>query len=286
MKKLLIFALSLALGAIFINSCSEDDPVAPANHFEPEGWVFIDGTGARFMTLFQGSFTDGSAEEFEAPIGGITDHIRIKFFDEDKNEIDPPDETDKTLGWEIEDESIVEVHRHDGAEWEFHLKGLKEGHTEIEFFVMHNNHSDVRTGKIEVHVEEGVASGEPYYAVLFDEESGTKLGQVHRESGSSDVISIPVDTETDHIEVKFGPEDWDGHEDELFTPNMTNHRIRLTSGDTGIFDVVQPEADEPFAFKIVTNKAGKATLSFDLQHLHDTEWETAFTFSGLEISVE
>jgi hypothetical protein len=147
---IIIFALSVL---VFLNSCS-DDIHSPAEHFDPEGWVFIDGTGARFIQIFQGKFKSGSDVEFKVPLGDDTDHIKIKFLDKNGVEMDPPTSKDYTLSWEIKDAGKIELERHDGEEWEFHLEGLELGETEIQFHVLHDGHSDVRSGFIKVKVEE------------------------------------------------------------------------------------------------------------------------------------
>jgi hypothetical protein len=152
MKNISIIILALSV-LVFLNSCS-DDIHSPAEHFDPEGWVFIDGTGARFIQIFQGKFKSGSDEEFKVPLGDDTDHIKIKFLDKNGVEMDPPTSKEYTLSWEIKDASKIELERHDGEEWEFHLEGLELGETEIQFHVLHDGHSDVRSGFIKVKVEE------------------------------------------------------------------------------------------------------------------------------------
>ncbi|MCO5250860.1 MAG: hypothetical protein M9949_05490 [Candidatus Kapabacteria bacterium] len=147
---MLILALSVL---IFLNNCS-DDTHSPADHFDPEGWVFIDETGARFMQIYQGKFKSGSDEEFIVPYENDTDHYKIKFLDKNGKEIDPPTSEDYTLSWEIKDGSKLKLEQHDGEEWEFHLEGLKLGETEIQFHVYHDGHSDVRSGFIKVKVED------------------------------------------------------------------------------------------------------------------------------------
>jgi len=87
------------------------------------------------------------------PFGEDTDHISIKFFDAEGKEIEPPTDTQKSLSWEINDTTVVDLERHDGEEWEFHLFGKKKDTTSIQFFVMHNGHNDVRSGFIKIKVD-------------------------------------------------------------------------------------------------------------------------------------
>lgn len=151
MKRTLILAL-LALYSVIFISC-EDHAHDHSDHFNPEGWVFIDGTSARFMKIFRGQFLDDSKKEFTIENGEKSEHFKIKFFDKNQQEIDPPSDTDHKLSWSITNENLFEVDRHDGEEWEFHLEGKAVGITEIEFFVMHGDHKDVRSGKIKVVIE-------------------------------------------------------------------------------------------------------------------------------------
>lgn len=104
------------------------------------------------MTIWQGKFDSGSADKFTAKIDELSDHIEVKFLDKNKSEIDPPDESDYTFSFSVADTNIVQVHQHEPGEYEFHLKGIAAGNTEIEFFVMHLGHVDVRTIKIPVNV--------------------------------------------------------------------------------------------------------------------------------------
>ena len=60
---------------------------------------------------------------------------------------------------------MLEVWQHEGEEggFEFHLRGLKIGVTEIEFFILHNGHSDYRSGLFPVVIEpQDGAAGEPW----------------------------------------------------------------------------------------------------------------------------
>jgi hypothetical protein len=145
----LISILSLAI----LSSSCDDYSHSHSEHFAPEGWLFIDGSGSRFIQIFRGKFISGSSTEFLVPLDGNTDHLKIKFLDKNEKEVEPPKSSEYTLRWEISDNSIVDVERHGNHEWEFHLKGLTEGTTTIQFHVMHGGHSDVRSGFINVRVQ-------------------------------------------------------------------------------------------------------------------------------------
>ena len=155
MKRIMlaVFALALVLAG---SGCDDNDPVAPAEeHFEAEGLVLL-SSGAELIRVFQGVVVTSVAEELEVPVG-LSDHINVYFLDSDGERIDPPvHRDDHSLGWDISDESLLEVVRgeagHEDEEWEIHLRGLAEGETEIEFQVLHVGHVDFRTPKIPVHI--------------------------------------------------------------------------------------------------------------------------------------
>ena len=150
----LVAALALC---VVVVGCGSDDPVSPQEeHFEPDGLVLIE-SGRRFFRYFQGEIDAGSGRtnHLDVPLGDETPHWRIQFLDENGDDLAIPDDTEFTFGWEIADESIVEVAQDPGDEgkFEFHLRGLAEGETTIRLLVNHGGHSDFRTAPIPVHVD-------------------------------------------------------------------------------------------------------------------------------------
>ena len=146
----LAISLSIVILTVFSIGC-EDDPVTPQEeHLKAIGMVFY-SSGIEVARILRGVTTD----TLFAPLDTLSDHMDVKFFDEDENIVDAPT-TAQSLSWEFVDPMIAQVWQHPGEEgaFEFHLKGLKVGETEIEFFVMHNDHSDYRSGKIPVKVKE------------------------------------------------------------------------------------------------------------------------------------
>ncbi|MCO6474257.1 MAG: hypothetical protein PHW27_06060 [Melioribacteraceae bacterium] len=138
------------LGLISINACSEDDPVAPQEeHFEAIGMI-IETSGIRVASILRGE-TDDTLHAF---VNIDSDHYEVKFYDEDENIVDPPDDEDQTFDWQIDNPEILEVSQHEAhqGEFEFHLRGKAEGTTFIEFFIMHLGHPDFRSGKFPVKV--------------------------------------------------------------------------------------------------------------------------------------
>lgn len=151
-KNILKFFLSFLIitGSMSLTSCKDDDPVsAQEEHFEAIG-IHFSSSGIELGKILRGVTTD----TLFAPLGSLSDHIEVKFYDEDENLVNAPDDEDETFGWQIDDATIAEVFQDTGEEgsFEFHLRGLKAGSTKIEFFIVHEGHNDFRSGKITVTV--------------------------------------------------------------------------------------------------------------------------------------
>jgi len=268
----------LAGGCIFDDE--KDSPSAPQqDHFEAEGIVLVD-SGVRFFRMFRGEIdtTGGKADTLVVPLG-LTPHWEIKFLDENGQEIDPPDNANKHFGWVIGNPSLVEMYRHDGQEWEFHLNGLAVGETDIEFRVMHNDHYDFHTPKIPVSVQESEESNGPPVGVrLYDEESGTLLASAVLASGDavSSELLVPAGAETDHIEAVFY--DAQGRE---FTPPALPHGLGLVAGNSAILGIEPAEAPEYWAFRLHGLAGGETMLVVSILH----EGEIEVTFAPIPVYV-
>jgi hypothetical protein len=144
-------ALIIILPFILFTACDEDDPVTPQEeHFEAIG-VVLTNSGMEVASILRGETED----TLYAQVGAISDHLEVKFYNEDEQIVDAPDDGEKTLSWEIGDTAVLEVHQDDGhdGEFEFHLKGLAAGTTTLELFIMHEGHADFRSGKFTVIVQ-------------------------------------------------------------------------------------------------------------------------------------
>lgn len=274
-KYFYLFVLSI-FSLIVFNSCSDDDPIAPPEeHFEAEGLIITE-SGITVASIFRGV----TADTIEVPAGGRTSHLDVKFYDENQNVIEPPSDG-KTLAWEITDTSKLAVWQHPGEEgsFELHLDGKSVGNTHIEFFVMHEGHSDFRSGKIPVIVKDiSGAHGAPIGVKLFDEESGNLLASLNSQTSTiTGSINVLVNDTTDHIEVVFF--DANGVE---FQPPTPVHSIIVTSNDTSKANITGLEADEPFAFKVYGILAGATTLTIKILH----EGNVTYTFSGIPVNVQ
>ncbi len=237
-------------------------------HFEAIGMQFSN-SGIELARILRGVTTD----TLEAPLGAISDHFEIKFFNEDEQLIDPPDGEHYTLGWEITDESKLAVWQHEGEEggFEFHLRGLAEGVTTIEFFVVHEGHNDFRSGQIpvEIHHDEH-AHGEPVGFKVIDEDSGNILVTANADGTVTGTLNLNNGETTDHLEVEFFDEN--GVE---FQPQAPPHGLFIESANTNIVTITGQEEEEPYAFKLTGVAAGTTTITIGV--MHDGSLEESFS---------
>lgn len=275
---LLTSIITISFLSVLLLSCGGDEnPLPPqSDHFEAEGMVFLQ-SGITVASIFRGVTSD----TLIAPEGGRSDHFDVKFYDENQNVINPPSTSEQTLAWQIDNETILTVWQHPGEEggYEFHLDGLAVGNTHIEFFIMHEGHSDYRSGKIPVRVEhDPTAYGEPIGIILKDEESGDTLVTVNNKTSTiTGSIELAAGSTTDHIEVVFFDEN--GVE---FQPEVPDHSITITSIDPNIAGITGLDPGEPFAFKVNGVNAGSTTLSIDLLH----EGSVEMTFNAIPVIVQ
>jgi hypothetical protein len=256
------YILYLVAISLLITACSDDDddPLTPAeDHFEAIGMQFSN-SGIVLASILRGVTTD----TLEAPLNAISDHYEIMFYNDDEQLIDPPEEDHYSLGWEIADPSKLEVWQHEGEEggFEFHLRGLDEGITTIEFFIVHEGHNDFRSGQIpvEIHHDEH-AHGEPVGFKLVDEESGDVLATVNADGSVTGSLDINNGETTDHIEVEF----FDAYGVE-FQPTVPPHALSIESANTAIAVITGLEEDEPWAFKVSGVAAGSTTITIGIMH--------------------
>ena len=150
MKNLLYILLAAIL--VFSVSCSEDNPSEPhEEHFEASGLVLIK-SGDRFFRVFNGEITSDT-KVLEVPFEDLTDHYEVMFLDENGDDLAPPTDEDFALVIIAEDPTITEMFQDEPGEWEFHLRGLAKGTTNIEIKVKHIDHFGFTTPKIPVEVK-------------------------------------------------------------------------------------------------------------------------------------
>jgi hypothetical protein len=262
------FVLINLLILLFFTTACEEDPIAPQDeHIDAIGMVFY-SSGIEVARILKGVTED----TLYAPLGGLSDHLDIKFLSEDGLEFDPPATAEtQSLDWEFDDNSICDIWQHEGEEgyFAFHLQGLKVGNTEVEFFAMHNDHSDYRSGKIQVKVESQESTyGIPIGLELEDEESGNILVAINNQQVVGQLSLNSTDT-TDHMVVTF----FDNN-NVHFQPASPPHTLLVEVADKSIISITGLEEDEPWAFKIAGLKSGSTTVTIKL--LHDGNVGVAF----------
>jgi hypothetical protein len=259
--KLVLFIFVLFL----LNGCKEDsNPSTPQTpHFEAEGLIIQDATKKIIFAVHQGIILreyNGQIlqDTLVAPLNALSDHFSVKFLDANKNIINPPTDSDHSLGFNITDKSILSVVQDDPKEYAFHLKGLKEGKTTIEFLVNHMGHSDFRTPKIPVKVVvDTTKHGEPI-AVLFSyEENNQQLASATTNS-TTGKITLKLRDTTEHIKIEFLDEN-----NKKFQPEYPLHNFELVFDDNTIATFIR-EADEPWVVRFIGKKIGTTKFQFKL----------------------
>jgi hypothetical protein len=150
--RVLKLLLVIAIASFIIISC-EDHTHEQGEHFEIEGWVFLDDSGNKLIEVFQGQFNPTLSNEFNVPLGQKTNDLNIKFLDDHSDLMEPPTDTDYTISWEISDTNVAKLNADKILDWKFNLEGLKADTTSIQFFIMHGGHIDARSGMIKIKVE-------------------------------------------------------------------------------------------------------------------------------------
>lgn len=148
-RRIILYFFMISTLTTIINSCKEEPLQPDMNHFEAEGVVLYQ-SGIKVAEIFRGVTQD----TLISVLGQTSTHFEVKFYNSNKQELDPPDYTKQPFAWEIQDTSLVGVWQHPGEEgsYEFHLVGKQLGLTQIEFFVMHEGHADFRSGKFLVKI--------------------------------------------------------------------------------------------------------------------------------------
>lgn len=147
-KPVLTFVILFSI--MFFVSCSDDDPVTPQEeHFEAIGTVIYDATGAEIARILRGVTTD----TLSAQVGVLSDHYRVKFINDEEQIVDPPENEESSMEVVITDTNLLETETDEPGGFEFHLRGKAAGITSIEIKILHNGHSDYRSGLIPVKIE-------------------------------------------------------------------------------------------------------------------------------------
>ncbi len=139
-------ALLLPLFLIFFISACEENPVEEEEHTDPVGLIVSDG-GVEIVRVDRSTVTG----TFDVTAGVLSPHYDLEFLDEDGDTF-IPDDPDFSPEAIIADPEVVEVVRDEPHDWNFHLRGLKEGTTTVRLGIAHGGHSDYLSPEITIVV--------------------------------------------------------------------------------------------------------------------------------------
>ncbi|MBI1932850.1 MAG: hypothetical protein HYS24_09975 [Ignavibacteriales bacterium] len=144
-----VFLFILLLISVY--SCTDDPISNQEDHFEAIGTIIYDATGAEVVSILRGITND----TLKVISGKLSDHYTVKFYIDNENIVDSPQNEHTRLNYEIGDSNLVTWWQHPGEEggFEFHLNGKKKGITTVQLFIVHEDHNDYRSGEIPLLVE-------------------------------------------------------------------------------------------------------------------------------------
>lgn len=260
----------LILGALVLNGCKkEEDPVSPQmDHFQPEGVVVLTATYDTVAYYFQGVVRAG--DTLKAPAGNmLSPHWTVEFLGANRQKLAYPSTSTHKLGWTIADQSIAEMYRHPGEEWEFHLRGKVSGRTSITFKIVHSDHADFTTRPIPVLVDSSV-HGEAAGLLIVEEAIGDTLVRVPVGASSAiGTLTARKDSLTEHAVVYFLDD-----VGVTFQPAVPPHALGFTVADTSVAAIIPAGVDEPWAFQVKGKKVGSTSVVFKLEVSGTPEWST------------
>jgi hypothetical protein len=147
--------LAVSLFCLMFAACADDNSASTDQHehFEVEGWNLYWPDFSLAYHVYRGK-VDKDHGELRVNANCLSEHLNIKFLDEDEKEIAGPKDDEHSLDWTVGDKKILDIEWEGG--WGFHLKGVKEGETTLILKVNHHDHADARTPEIKVVVDKAL----------------------------------------------------------------------------------------------------------------------------------
>lgn len=144
-----ILLLLTLFSTLLFTACS-DNPAGDDDeeHTEPDGLELVhDGEVIYEYTLGEG-LTEHTHMHFHV---GEEYLFEVHFLDEDGDHIHAEDfDEGYSLDWDIENEDILQIHQHEeDGRWNFHLEGIAEGGSKVQFLLDHGDHSHLETPAID-----------------------------------------------------------------------------------------------------------------------------------------
>lgn len=136
-------------GTLLFTAC-DDNPASGGKeeHADPKGLELVHD-GDVIYKYFDRDLTEPTHKHF---LVGKEYLFEVHFLDEEGDHIHDEDLGEEySLNWNIENENILEIHQYEeDGRWNFHLKGLAEGGSKVQFHLMHGgNHADFQTFPVE-----------------------------------------------------------------------------------------------------------------------------------------
>lgn len=128
--------------AVLIAGCDNPAGDDHEEHADPAGLQLV--MNGEVLLTYMNNEVSGQLNLVE---GVETDLITVEWLDENGEEIHGEDLDEAySLDWEIEDENIAQVERHnEDGRWSFHMHGESAGVTKIQLMLLHGDHADLST---------------------------------------------------------------------------------------------------------------------------------------------
>ncbi|MCE2502673.1 MAG: hypothetical protein J4G05_01245 [Chlorobi bacterium] len=259
------------LVSFLFHSC-EENPVVEEEHADPVGLVVSSG-GVELVRI-EGANVTG---EFEVTEGVLSPHFKLQFIDKD-GDLFVPTDADSSPEAIVGDPTVLEVVRDEPGDWDFHLRGLKEGTTTIKLAIKHGDHNDYESPEITVVIkhEDDNHGNEEAQGLVLKSEDGTVLAKIYGgllQEGNG--ISVAQGNETDHITIWFLTDD-----ENEFQPDEEHMIVEFDLENDAIAEIEQHEG-EKWEFEVHGKAPGSTTLTVTLKHYDDVE----FGASGIPVQV-
>ena len=170
MKQIIKLSIACLTVVFFFAACGDSNSASTDQHehFEAEGWNLYWPDYTLAYSVFRGK-VDSKHKELRVNANCLSEHINIKFLNDEEKEVSGPKDDEHSLGWTVGDEKILDI-EWEGS-WGFHLKGVKEGETTLILKVNHHDHADARTPAIRVVVDKALDAEEcPFHEHHHDDD--------------------------------------------------------------------------------------------------------------------
>ncbi|MCW9706715.1 hypothetical protein [Fodinibius salsisoli] len=141
-RTLLVLTL---FSTLLVTACSDNPASSDDEHTDPEIIELVhDGEVIYEYSDITGEVTEHSHLHYHV---GEEYLFEVHFLNEEGEHVHAEDLGEGySLGWEIENTDILAIHQHDdNGQWEFHLEGMAEGGSKIQFLLNHGSGEDAHS---------------------------------------------------------------------------------------------------------------------------------------------